>query len=217
MYIQKWVGLVSAPLLIGSLKAQTVNMGLFWLVTAMCIAIIALLMALVIYFKRRSERDGMTGLYSKEMTERRIISALRRYHSGTAFLMLVDVDDLKGINDRLGHSEGDRAILACAQALREQFDKTDIVGRIGGDEFMVLLHRGTNEDEAKDACERMAQRLRSKRIGKDDACKLHVSIGIGSASGDDLSFAALYKRADEALYRVKRSRKDGFEAFVKAE
>ena len=200
---------------VGSLKEKAVDIDFFWLITAMCIAAILLLMVLVLHFKHRSERDGMTGLYNKETTERRIVRALRRYRSNTAFLMLVDVDDLKGINDRLGHSEGDRAIRACAQALREQFDKADIVGRIGGDEFMVLMRKGTNDAEAMDACECMMQRLHTRRIGKDDAYKLHVSIGVGSAAGGDLSFSALYKRADEALYRVKRGQKDGFEGIVK--
>ena len=158
--------------------------------------------------RNRAERDPMTGLYNKERVRELIEAALQVADTENALLVL-DMDGFKQVNDQLGHLAGDAVISDMALSLQEVFRRTDILGRIGGDEFVVLV-RDTVGDTAfiMDRCDQLRKLLRrSFTQGKKE---IHVtgSIGIALAPQDGTTYAALFACADAALYRAKRLGRD---------
>ena len=90
-------------------------------------------------FKFKSKIDEMTGLLNKSATIKLITDALKEYPNGLHALMAVDIDNFKAINDVYGHTVGDHTISIVASVMASQFEKTDIAGRIGGDEFVLFV------------------------------------------------------------------------------
>jgi diguanylate cyclase (GGDEF)-like protein len=147
-------------------------------------------------------RDGLTGLFNHsscyELLELECGSH-RRYGVGVA-LLLLDVDAFKLVNDRNGHQEGDRILVAVAKTLREEARDSDICCRLGGDEFAVLL-RYTNDPV--EACD-IAERIRAK--AEEISCgRYQVAISVGVALCDRVASSprALMGRANRALYKAK--------------
>lgn len=89
--------------------------------------------------KSRSELDEMTNLYNKSTTEHIIESTLMGSEGRNEVMMIIDIDNFKAVNDTLGHLEGDKVIKEVGNLIAETFRESDIVGRIGGDEFCVLM------------------------------------------------------------------------------
>ena len=156
----------------------------------------------------RSQRDGATGLYSKETTERLVSRSLAEHPSGLKALMLADIDDLKAVNDTYGHREGDRAIQACAEVLRAQLADAGVVGRVGGDEFMAFLPSVPNAEWAWERFGTLVQGLNCQAIGTNPEHTFRASVGMALADGRT-TFERLYQEADRALYEEKRARKGG--------
>ncbi len=158
---------------------------------------------------RRAERDGMTGLYNKAATEELTQRYISMNVGEPCALMVIDLDNLKTINDTLGHAEGDIAINTISSVIREHFRNTDIVGRIGGDEFLVLLHGSISADALRNSLSTLVRKVTQQKTGETGntiSCSIGASIGIcGSAS-----YETLFKQADTALYHVKRNGKRGF-------
>ena len=120
-------------------------------------------------------------------------------------LIALDVDDFKAINDRYGHLGGDKVLSAVGYALKQECRAPDLVGRIGGEEFAVLL-RHSSVNAAIGVAERMRGRVLDTAISIDDANGVSVTASFGVAehcSGD--SCESLLARADAALYEAKRS------------
>jgi diguanylate cyclase (GGDEF)-like protein/PAS domain S-box-containing protein len=115
-------------------------------------------------------------------------------------VLFIDVDDLKGINDRYGHEIGDRALQAVASALRETLRAADIAARVGGDEFVALLHDATVEDAARVA-RRFTDALTSQRTLSIEA--VAASVGIATRQPGDTDLARLLATADKDMYQVK--------------
>lgn len=161
----------------------------------------------------RAQIDGVTGLYCKAATEKLVVQALKEMREGMAALLLVDLDDLKTINDTLGHLEGDRAILTVARTLKARFRNSDIIGRVGGDEFMVFLQGLKSEEWAKGLAGLITEKIGSQRLGCNNDYPLSVSVGIAITDGQNASFESLYREADAALYKVKRGNKNGYAVF----
>lgn len=157
----------------------------------------------------RAQTDGATGLYTKAATEKLIKQALVQMKDGLTAMLLIDLDNLKRINDNLGHMEGDRAILAVARTLKTRFRDTDIIGRVGGDEFMIFLTGLKGEDWVCGLAGIILDKIHSICIGPNNDYPLSVSIGISFATGESVCFEKLYQEADEALYHVKRGGKNG--------
>ena len=162
-----------------------------------------------------AERDGMTRLFNRATTESRIQETLAR-GGRPGILLLLDLDDLKGINDTFGHNEGDRAIRSIAETLRLHFREGDIIGRVGGDEFLIYLPgAGDNPDAISASVSNLLRKLTRIPIGEDNQRRIHCSIGCAvQLSGD--SFEQLYKRADVALYSIKRSGKNNYAFYTSA-
>jgi len=145
--------------------------------------------------------DPLTGLFNRRYLDQRLrheAARIARY-GGELSLMVIDVDRLKEINDRLGHETGDRALLAVANALHGGLRATDVAARHGGDEFAVLCPF-TSANEARRLAERIRTQLDTELGGKP----MTVSIGIADLRAARNSHVeALFDAADRALYRAK--------------
>lgn len=155
--------------------------------------------------------DGFTGLWNKKYSISAIRSALEQAPEGRHALLMMDVDDFKRFNDTYGHAEGDRLLLAISDRLAHTFCQDSIVGRFGGDEFIVFI-RGLQggQDEA-----RLQREIESiARVEHED---LFATISIGTAfyPKDGTSFEALFEQADKMLYQEK-SKKGHKVSFLKA-
>jgi diguanylate cyclase (GGDEF)-like protein/PAS domain S-box-containing protein len=120
-------------------------------------------------------------------------------------LIMIDVDNLKKINDTLGHKMGDQVLQIFASTLRQSVRSGDIAGRVGGDEFIVLLPE-SDEMNAEKFAERLCQGLLTSPIYSEKGrITVTASMGIAEFSGeDDLTLDELIERADQALYQAKR-------------
>jgi diguanylate cyclase (GGDEF)-like protein len=149
-----------------------------------------------------ARHDALTGLANyrefMDRLEREVHRAERSHHSFT--LLLLDLDDLKRINDLQGHLTGNRALRRLADVLNEHCRSTDLAARYGGDEFAVIMI-----DSDKGMAENVAQRIQNGLPAHPEKLALSVSIGIAVYPGDGRSPAELLEAADRQLYRRKRS------------
>lgn len=155
--------------------------------------------------ERLSRTDDLTQVYNRrhfmEMAQRELSLAAR--HGYAVSLLLVDLDDFKQVNDRLGHLAGDRALVACAATIRATIRREDVLGRFGGDEFLVLAPF-SDLDSAAMLAERIRRTLAAADLvvgGQVVGCK--ASIGVVSNRDGVCAADELLRRADQALYRAK--------------
>ena len=147
----------------------------------------------------RAERDSLTGLLNSETTRLRIGQQLDALAGGErGALLVVDVDCFKDVNDTHGHLVGDLVLADIARILRENFRIGDVVGRLGGDEFMVYLDRVGSTDVVLGKCDRLRRAVERHEYPGTD-CRVTISVGVVLAHAGD-TFDDLYGRADEALY-----------------
>jgi diguanylate cyclase (GGDEF)-like protein len=126
-----------------------------------------------------------------------------RRGTGRVSLLLMDADGFKSINDRFGHAVGDSALVALVDATRAAVRTEDLVARVGGEEFAVLLP-GLDGEGAVVTAERVRRAVHAAAPPGHDGLALTVSIGVASAQPED-TVERLLARADEAMYRAKRS------------
>jgi diguanylate cyclase (GGDEF)-like protein len=155
-----------------------------------------------------ADRDALTPLLNRRALLRelgRIRTFAQRYGS-PASLVYFDLDDLKGVNDRLGHAAGDAALKAVAERLLTHVRESDIVGRMGGDEFAVILAQADKSTaEAKAASLARAIEAEPLKFGEWSA-PLHISYGVREIT-QDAEPEALVAEADAAMYARKRERR----------
>jgi diguanylate cyclase (GGDEF)-like protein len=145
--------------------------------------------------------DALTGLHNRRYfheTLAREVARGRRYRR-TLALVLLDLDDFKSVNDRIGHLAGDEVLAEIGERMRSVVRSADIACRIGGEEFAVLLPESSLED-AEQLYERLAGAVADGPIG--DAGELSLSGGITELQPDDTR-TSFFQRADDALYRAK--------------
>ncbi len=160
--------------------------------------------------KKQAETDGLTGIYNKITTETLVREKLADTPARPCALLIADLDSLKPINDSLGHAQGDRAIKSMAGALMAQFRRSDIIGRIGGDEFLAFLDGVGDEARLRGVMAAFMRQLATVRIGENDDVALCGSIGVATGVIGRDSFDELYRKADTALYHVKRNGKNDY-------
>lgn len=155
-----------------------------------------------------AQTDALTGLPNFRAFRQRLDEELkraRRYHTPLSAVM-IDLDNLKPINDRLGHAAGNRAIEALAEAVLSQLRETDFAARYGGDEFVVLLPH-TGAEEARALAERLRRAVR--RVEMEGGLSLRASLGVAAlAPGTQADADTLLRAADAALYRAKALGRD---------
>ncbi len=159
------------------------------------------------------QHDGLTGLYNKKMTEeqiKKLLNADPPIKCGA--LMIIDVDNFKGINDTFGHLYGDAVITQLGSSLRSIFQKSDVLGRVGGDEFFAFMRNYNDisvvEQKAKELC---AEFCKCYEQGND---KVNISASVGIATTEhSMVYEDIYKYADIALYKTKSEGKNGYNIF----
>src|SRR5262249_13046600 len=130
-------------------------------------------------------------------------SRFRRYNRPLS-LLVADLDFFKRVNDTFGHDAGDQVLRRFADVLRLQSRQTDVVGRLGGEEFAVLLPE-TSGRSAQEAAKRIVEACRDITIDEQDGrVTCSCSIGIAEAIRSDVSLEEILRRADQALYEAKR-------------
>lgn len=150
-------------------------------------------------FQKMAELDRFTGLYNKNHSERLIKSVLRKESKHHHMLILFDLDNFKTINDTYGHAAGDSVLQSIAENLKESFRKTDIIGRFGGDEFIILIKDVEN-------CHELSSRIDALSGSNDNDYHVTKSVGISLFPDDGRTFSELFEKADKALYYAKRSK-----------
>lgn len=152
-------------------------------------------------------RDTLTPLFNRRYFEQAVSSSIahcQRYQSRAA-LLFVDVDDLKVINDTFGHAAGDQALRTVAQVLLANVRSTDVVARIGGDEFALILG-AISEADVEQKVAQLTAGIASCRIGSgEEATSLSATFGHAFIHPNDEADKVL-ARADNHMYRLKRSR-----------
>ena len=159
--------------------------------------------------RRQALTDELTGLYNRRafslLCHQQLKLASRAKKA--AILFFFDVDDFKQINDQYGHPRGDQALIRIAEALRSTFRKSDVLARMGGDEFAVLANDVESEDSTKIILTRLDENL--KEAPRQRRNRLHLSLSSGTAFFDPqrpCSTEALINIADRAMYRWKRNK-----------
>ncbi|HSK90487.1 MAG TPA: GGDEF domain-containing protein [Euzebyales bacterium] len=162
----------------------------------------------------RALHDPLTGLPNRALFfERLRIALARQQRTGIRFaIVFVDLDDLKAVNDTLGHPAGDELLRVTARRLRDELRMTDTPARLGGDEFAALLERPGDDENLEDLGHRLLERL-GQPVGWT-TLHLPVSVSIGVASSEHATSAEeLVGRADAAMYRAKAGGKGRIEHF----
>ncbi len=151
-----------------------------------------------------SVRDELTGLLNRRGAIEAIRKSLAQREDSYATI-LVDIDDLKRINDSDGHSAGDAALVSLAATLRESVRDRDLTARLGGDEFLVFAPN-CDSHGAHEIAHRILER--AEAAAQSGLPRFSVSIGICTGPAGSEDFDVLYRRADEALYRAKSAGKN---------
>lgn len=156
--------------------------------------------------KTQALTDALTGVSNRrhfmELAEGEL--ARTRRYGGTLSLLMLDLDHFKSVNDTYGHQVGDRVLQALGDTCRKIFRNIDIVGRIGGEEFAILLP-ATDIAKAHEVAERLRKSLEAAVVPTEDGGRLNftASIGIAGFSGRETHIGALLGQADKALYQAK--------------
>lgn len=160
------------------------------------------------YLIHLSEIDPLTSVFNKETTQKLIDQKLKN-HEHFCFLIL-DVDDFKSVNDNYGHAVGDKVLKNLSSLFKNHFRQTDIVGRIGGDEFIILI-----EDEviAESRIQSLLKKVNELKIEELQDFKLSISVGMAFAPSNGTTFMELYRHADHALYQTKRTGKNDYKIY----
>ena len=147
--------------------------------------------------------DGLTGALNRKSAEHKI-TTLMQNSDCRGFLFMLDIDDFKTVNDTMGHAVGDLALITLVKLLKEHFRRDDVIGRLGGDEFIVFM---TNTEDAAIARTKGEEIL---NILAEAEITPHFTVSIGAAAypAAGLDYESLYLAADHAMYVSKKSGKN---------
>lgn len=154
-------------------------------------------------------QDALTGAYNRHFFLELSQQAIRqsRMREQQASMLMLDLDNLKHINDRYGHAAGDQALSQIAHVCRGALSANDVLGRLGGDEFGVLLP-AMGHAEAAQVAQRLLAAVRASVYPFSDDIRPSMSIGIATTQSDTDDYDSLWMRADSALYVAKRGGRD---------
>lgn len=164
--------------------------------------------------KVKAEIDEMTKLLNKATAEKMAKQILEEYPDENHAILMIDIDNFKNVNDSLGHDVGDHVISVVAGIISMQFGGSDIVGRIGGDEFMVFMKDVKDREDTRQKAQNIVDALCKKENLSIPDC---VSVSIGMAFSDEsgIEYEPLFKKADEALYVSKEKGKSCYTEYSK--
>ena len=224
---ESWYVICSIPTSI--ILSEKNEMQLYIIIVALIAALLAVGIGIVLSFKltapvknvvttldNKARNDLLTGILNKhsfeEYAENCVTSSLAIEHHA---LILLDLDNFKGVNDTLGHAYGDQVLANVGTILRSIFSKDDYIGRLGGDEFGVLLNTPPMEDNefrklVATKCEDLCEAFRNNYTGEDQDYKISGSIGVATFPECGTTFKELYAASDKALYVSKKRGKDTY-------
>jgi diguanylate cyclase (GGDEF)-like protein len=161
----------------------------------------------MLHLEQRARSDPMTGFYNKTSTEETIQEIFdKSTKQDNHAIIMMDIDDFKKVNDTFGHIVGDRVIIDTAKRIKCLFCLADVIGRVGGDEFLICMSRVKNIQEVEPMIANFYADLSEFCINTAEHYPLSFSIGVAIAHGGD-TFEQAYKHADAALYYVKNNKK----------
>lgn len=185
-----------------------------------CFGIFVCMMVLYIIRKNRQKTDAilrsaqtdeLTQVYNRKYAERFAETALKEAEDGKRHaFFIMDVDKFKEVNDRYGHAVGDVVLHAFGGLLGKQFREDDIVGRIGGDEFIILMRNVSTSEAVKAKAEQLLAETRKLAFAEMEGKGITISVGIALSPAHGKTYMDLYRSADEALYETKRNGRNGF-------
>jgi diguanylate cyclase (GGDEF)-like protein len=167
------------------------------------VSIVWALQAAELHHRDEAILDPLTGLLNRHALAPRFVelSQQARLTHQPVCLLLCDVDSFKTINDRYGHDRGDAVLRDVAYELRKRLRSFELVYRLGGEEFLIVLP-GVSREEGQEIAERL-------RLGVEQArptgIAITISLGLSVGSGEDVAYEALFKAADRALYEAKHA------------
>lgn len=196
------------------------------------VATLSVLAILILALRRRSLRlsqseaqvrylahhDVLTGLANRGQFDSELARTLKGLGATgeTVAVLYLDLDRFKEVNDTFGHPAGDELLKEFANRLRQLTSQNDLVSRIGGDEFLVMLRNPKSPDTVEEFCQRVIETARHPFALSDTQVFVSVSIGIAFAPRDGLEPAELARRADVAMYSAKRSGRSAFSVYSRA-
>lgn len=153
----------------------------------------------------RAQKDGLTKTYNRVTLENLIANEIEIYPNQEHIMLVIDIDNFKMVNDTLGHASGDEALTKFSEILISSFRKDDIVGRIGGDEFVVFM-KYAGQDASKHIetkCQSILSAVAKIRLSKNAEYRMQCSIGVAMHPSDGSSYQQLFETADRRLYQAK--------------
>ena len=162
--------------------------------------------------KEKSETDSLTGIFNRGACKELVSNYIENKSNDLyGAFFIIDIDNFKGVNDNLGHKIGDDVLKDLADNLKRLFRKSDIVGRWGGDEFIVFMKDldFSNLHVASKIATNLCNTMNKTVTYNDISQNISLSIGIVFTK-DNINFTELYQKADEILYTVKENGKNGF-------
>ena len=157
----------------------------------------------------KAEQDSLTKLFNASTT-RAMCEDYIAERTGNCALMIIDIDDFKEINDNCGHLVGDIVLMHVADVIKKLFRSLDIVGRIGGDEFLVLMKDVPSSSIVLKRCEQIVQSVCNIEYKGLKQGSIHCSVGLALSESESETYDHLFLRADSALYKAKGQGKNGF-------
>ena len=157
-----------------------------------------------------STLDKLTGVYNRKYFEDALLFLLdsARIEKSEFAVIMFDIDDFKGVNDKYGHQTGDEVLVKLTKEAKKCIGKGDIIGRYGGEEFIVLLPN-VNKEKAMNMAEKIRANVEDAKI-LGDKRKVTISIGIAMSDYESLNNEEIIERADQALYKAKHEGKNRY-------
>ncbi len=173
-------------------------------------------MKTTLIYQTLSQTDRLTGIFNKEYTEQMCRAYLdEKKELQPSALVMIDLDNFKAINDTLGHRQGDYVLKEVGAILKKTFPTGDLVGRIGGDEFLVLVKNIENLDNIKQKAELVSKKINT--VFSNIITKEVISCSIGIVCNNpqlSLNFDTMLSRADQTMYLAKRNGKNQISFFT---
>ncbi|MCM1257544.1 MAG: GGDEF domain-containing protein [Roseburia sp.] len=155
-------------------------------------------------YQEKSRRDLTTGLLNKTAMEEDICDYLaNRPSQARDALIILDIDNFKQVNDLHGHLVGDAVISRLSRVMKETYQKDELLGRFGGDEFVVFIKNIENLEDMERKLGTLKDKFCSTKFGKDNDLSCTISVGVSYNQEISMSYEALFECADQALYKAK--------------